>query len=233
MKERRPVPGSFSFPIRYVKCIIAIQMGSGVGLPPEAAASVEKRHYLADKDLLAGSRAADLAPGDSQARASLAFGLWANCQVDRARVEGEKAVALDPYDPDTFGFLGMRWAFSGHWDEGAAEADRAIAMLGPSANPFLWLPAAKRHWVRGEYQEAYDAFQHSYVEGFWLSHLDLAYTLPFLGRLDEAKAHAATLLKMYPTMTIREADAAYRMWCFEPSYREKMVGALRKAGLPE
>ena len=86
-------------------------------------------------------------------------------------------------------------AVSGHWDEGTAIADRAIAMLGPSAPWYLWYPAAERHWVRGEYQEAYDAFQHANIEGYWLSHLDLAFTLPFLDRLDEAKAHVAKLLR--------------------------------------
>jgi adenylate cyclase len=213
--------------------VLANQVAIGVGLPAEESNSVEKRQYLQDKRLLAALRAADLAPGDSAVRANLAFALYGKCQVDRARVEGEKAIALNPYDPGNFGFLGFFWAFSGHWDEGTAEADRAIAMLGPSASPFLWMPAAKRHWVRGEYQQAYEAFQHSYIEGFWLSHLDLAYTLPFLDRLDEAKAHVATLLKMYPTMTIHEADAFYKSYCFEPSFREKMAGALRKAGLPE
>ena len=72
-------------------------------------------------------------------------------------------------------------------------------------------PKAKRAWFRGEYQEAYEAFQRAYIESFWLSHLDLAYTLPFLGRVDEAKQHVAALLKMYPTMTIREADAFYKL----------------------
>jgi len=48
-----------------------------------------------------------------------------------------------------------------------------------------------------------------------------------------AKAHVAKLLEMYPTMNIREANAFCKMFCFEPSFREKMVGALRKAGLPE
>ena len=43
----------------------------------------------------------------------------------------------------------------------------------------------------------------------------------------------AKLLEMYPTMNIRKANAFYKMFCFEPSFREKMVGALRKAGLPE
>ena len=34
-------------------------------------------------------------------------------------------------------------------------------------------------------------------------------------------------------ITIREADAYYKMWCFAPSYREKMRDALRTAGLPQ
>ena len=60
----------------------------------------------------------------------------------------------------------------------------------------------------------------------------MAYTLPFLDRTSEAKAHVATLLKMRPGFTVREADAYYKMWCFAPSYRGKMCDALRIAGLP-
>jgi hypothetical protein len=86
--------------------------------------------------------------------------------------------------------------------------------------------------VQGD-QDPYDAFQRSYDESLWLWHLDLAYTLPFLGRIDEAKEHVATLLKMSPTMTVAEADAFYRLLCFEPAFREKMARALRQAGLPE
>ena len=59
----------------------------------------------------------------------------------------------------------------------------------------------------------------------------MAYTLPFLGRTDEAKAHVASLLRPSPGLTVREADAYYSMWCFA-SYREKMRDALRVAGLP-
>jgi tetratricopeptide (TPR) repeat protein len=120
-----------------------------------------------------------------------------------------------------------------HWDEGIALAEKALKLAGPSAVPYWWWPKAKRAWSRGEYAEAYEAFQRAYIESFWLSHLDLAYTLPFLGRVDEAKQHVAALLKMYPTMTIREADSFYKLACFDPAYREKMVGALREAGLPE
>jgi hypothetical protein len=57
--------------------------------------------------------------------------------------------------------------------------------------------------------------------------------LPFLRRIDEAKQHVASLLKMAPTMTIREADAFYKLLCFYTAYRDKMAGALPQAGLPE
>ena len=34
-------------------------------------------------------------------------------------------------------------------------------------------------------------------------------------------------------MTIREADAFYKLVCFEPAFREKMASSLHQAGLPE
>jgi TolB-like protein len=203
----------------------------GWGLPPEEA-SVEKRAHLADRVLQAALRAGDLAPQDS-AQVFVAVGYYATSQADRVRVEAEKAVALNPYDAYLLGGMGQDVAFTGHWDEGAALAEKAIKLAGPSAVPWWWWAIAKRHWFRGEYPEAYEAFQRAYIESFWLSHLDLAYTLPFLGRIDEAKAHVAALLKMYPTMTIREADEFYKLVCLDAAYREKMVGALRQAGLPE
>jgi tetratricopeptide (TPR) repeat protein len=199
----------------------------GWGLPPEEA-SVEKRVHLGDRVLQAALRARDLAPLDSSASFTVTLGYWATCQAD-----GEKAAALNPYDPTVLGPVGEFVAFTGHWDEGVAMAEKALKLAGASADPDWWWPAAKRAWFRGEYQEAYDAFQRGYNESFWLSRLDLAYTLTFLGRVDEARQHVAALLRMVPTMTIREADAFYKLVCFDTAYCEKMAGALRQAGLPE
>ena len=204
----------------------------GWGLPPDEA-SVEKRSHLADQELHAALRALNLAPLDGGAAFYVAQGYFATCQPERVLVEAEKAAALNPYDAGRLGGLGLFVAFTGHWDEGNALAEKALKLAGPSAFPVWWWPKAKRAWFRGDYPEAYEAFQRAYIESFWLSHLDLAYTLPFLGRVDEAKQHVAELLKMYPTMTIREADAFYKLVCFDAAYREKMAGALRQAGLPE
>ena len=212
--------------------VIAVQRIWGWGLSSEEA-SVEKRAHLADRQLQAALRARDLAPLDSRAQFYAAQGYYATCQPERVLVEAEKAAALNPYDANASGALGLWVAFTGHWDEGTALAEKAIKLAGPSAVPYWWWPAAKRAWFHGEYQKAYEDFQRAYIESFWLSHLDLAYTLPFLGRVDEAKQHVGALLKMVPTMTIREADAFYKLVCFDAAYREKMVGALRQAGLPE
>jgi adenylate cyclase len=204
----------------------------GWGLPPEEV-SVEKRSHLADQELKAALRALDLAPLNGGAAYYVAQGYFATCQPERVLVEAEKAAALNPYDAAVLGSLGLFVAFTGHWDDGNALAEKAIKLTGPTALPFWWWPKAKRAWFRGDYPEAYEAFQRAYIESFWLSHLDLAYTLPFLGRVDEAKQHVAALLTMYPTMTIREADAFYKLVCIDSAYREKMAGALRQAGLPE
>jgi hypothetical protein len=124
-------------------------------------------------------------------------------------------------------------AASGFWDEGTSLAEKGIALTAPSTPRWWWWATAERHWFRGEYPLALDAFRQSFVEQLWLSHLQMAYTLPFLGQIDGARAHVATLLKMQPQFTVSEADAYYKMWCFSSSYREKMGGALRAAGLPE
>jgi adenylate cyclase len=204
----------------------------GWGLPPEEAGA-EKRVHLADRELQAALHAQGLAPLSPPAQYYVALGYYATCNADRVRIEAEKAAALNPYNAGILGGLSLYVAFTGHWDEGKALAEKAMKLAGPTAVPVWWWPAAKRAWFRGEYQEAYEDFQRAYIESFWLSHLDLAYTLPFLGRVDEAKQHVAALLKMYPTMTIHEADAFYKLVCFDAPYREKMAGALRQAGLPE
>jgi TolB-like protein len=210
-----------------------IQRNSGFTLSPEEAAHVDRRLYLAPKALAAANRAIELAPNDAFVRGLAARAAWMACQPDIVHIEALRAIALNPNDPGNLGPLGNLVAFAGFWDEGASIAAKGIALTSPSTPRWWWWTPAKGHWFRGEYRPALEAFRQSYVEQLWLSRLHMAYTLPFLDRVDEAKAHVAALLKMKPQFTIREADDHYRMWCFPPSYREKMRDALRMAGLPE
>ena len=140
---------------------------------PEEA-SAEKRVHLADRVLQAALHAQDLAPLSGHAQYYVALGYYATCNADRVRIEAEKAAALNPYNAGMLGGLSLYVAFTGHWDEGKALAEKAMKLAGPTAVPVWWWPAAKQAWFRGEYQVAYEAFQRAYIESFWLSHLDLA-----------------------------------------------------------
>ena len=199
----------------------------------EALSSVETRLYLADMAMEAANRAIEIAPNDAFVRGLAARAAWMAGQSDLLRIETTRAIALNPNDPQNLGPLGNLMAYSGFWDEGVSLAEKGIALTAPSTPRWWWWAIAKRAWAHEDYARAFDAFRQSYVEQLWLSHLHLAYTLPFLGRVSEAQAHTATLLKLRAGFTIREADAYYRMWCFAPSYRERMCAALRLAGLPE
>jgi TolB-like protein len=213
--------------------VFNMQRNWGFALPVEQAASVDKRLYLASNALAAANRAIELAPNDAFVRGIAARAAWMACQPDQVLIETRRAIALNPNDPQNLGPLGTLMAASGFWDEGVSIAEKAIALTAPSTPRWWWWGIAKRHWFRSEYPSALNAFQQAFVEQLWLSHLQMAYTLPFLGRTDEARAHVASLLRLSPGFTIREADAYYSMWCFPPPYREKMRDALRMAGLPQ
>lgn len=195
--------------------------------------SVEDRLYLADMAVEAANRAVEIAPHDGFVRGLVARAAWMACQPDLLHIEAMRAIELNPNDPQNLGPLGNLLAYAGFWDEGIALAEKGIALTAPGTPRWWWWAIAKGAWAHGDYTKAFNAFRQSYVEQLWVSHLHMAYTLPFLDRITEARAHAATLVHMRPGFTIREADAYYKMWCFAPSYREKMCDALRISGLPD
>jgi TolB-like protein len=205
----------------------------GFSSPIGKVASVEERLYLAGMAVEAANRAVEIAPNDAFVRGLVARAAWMAGQPDLLRIETKRAIELNPNDAQNLGPLGNLMAHSGFWDEGVALAEKGIALTAPSTPRWWWWAIAKRAWAHEDYARAFEAFRQSYVEQLWISHLHMAYTLPFLGRTKEATAHVATLLRMRPGFTIREADAYYKMWCFAPSYRERMCDALRIAGLAD
>jgi hypothetical protein len=66
-----------------------------------------------------------------------------------------------------------------------------------------------------------------------MDHLHLAYTLPYVGKVEEARAEIPILMQLKPTISVQEAVRYYAMWCFDKDFRDKMAKALRLAGLRE
>jgi adenylate cyclase len=213
--------------------ILVVQRWYGVGLAPPDADDLDKRAYLIPRAVEAANRAVELAPESTLAHLSLFRAYFLNCQTERMRVEADRVLAINPNDAGALGIMGNNLAYAGEWDYGAQLAEKGLALAGPAAPRWWWWVIAKVHYRKGEYAEALEYFRRAYVEGNWLDHLHLIYTLPYVDKIDEARAQIPVLLKLKPGMTVHEADRYYKMWCFDADFRNRMITALRLAGLPE
>jgi adenylate cyclase len=208
--------------------VLYIQRSWGTGLD-----DAEKGVDLVPAIMKAGTRAVELAPESEAAHFALFSAYAATCQRQRMRIEVDRVLALNPNDADAMGLLGSLLAYAGDWDYGVRLVEKAIALAGPAAPSWWWWAIAKNHYRKGEYAEALDTFRRSYSEQNWLDHLHLVYTLPHLGRIEDARAEVPGLLKLKPDISVREADRYYKTWCFDADFRERMTRALRLAGLRE
>jgi len=183
--------------------------------------------------LEAANRAVELAPENAVAHFALFFAYSVTCQTERMRVETDRVLAINPNDANALGLMGSLLAYAGDWDYGRKLAEKGLALAGPAAPSWWWWVVAKDYYRKGEYAKALEVFQRSYSEQNWLDRLHLVYTLPHLGRIDEARAQIPALMKLKPDISVREADRLYASWCFDADFRDRMVKALRLAGLPE
>jgi adenylate cyclase len=208
--------------------ILYIQRSWGTGLD-----DTEESIDLAPAITKAATRAAELAPESEAAHFALFFSYGATCQRERMRIEADRVLAINPNDVNALGLLGNLLAYAGDWDYGRGLAEKAIALAGPAAPSWWWWVVAKDHYRKGEYAEALEIFRRSYAEQNWLDHLHLVYTLPHLGRVEEARAEIPRLMELKPDISVREADRYYALWCFDADFRDRMTRALRLAGLRE
>lgn len=208
--------------------VLSIQRGWGTGL-----GDADNGESLVPRIVEAGNRAVQLAPESAAAHFALFSAYQVTCQTDRMRIEADRVVAINPNDANALGLLGNLLAYAGDWDRGLELTKRALVLAG-QATPSWWRWVfAKDDYRKGEYASALEKFRLAYSESNWLDHLHLIYTLPHLGRIDEARAEIPILLKLKPGMSVREADRFYKIWCFDADFRDRIVKALRLAGMPE
>ena len=204
-----------------------------LGLASPDADDIDKRANLIPRVVETANRAVQLAPEGALAHLSLFYAYYLTCQPERMRVEADRVLAINPNDAGALGVMGNDLAYVGEWDYGRQLVEKGLALAGTAAPRWWWWGIAKDHYRKGEYSEALDNFRRAYTETSWLDHLHLVYTLPYLGKIDDARAEIPKLLKLNPQMSVHEADRVYKMLCFDADFRQRMVTALRLAGLRE
>jgi adenylate cyclase len=152
-------------------------------------------------------------------------------QSDAAIAEVERAAALNP------NFTDSRFAtaliFAGE-PERAIEVIKAHMRLDPFYMPLVpaWLGVA--HYMLKRYSEAVPPLREcvSRAPNLRTGHQWLAATYGQLGRLDDARAEAAEVLRIQPTYTINGTQTQLSVFKKAQDTAHFFDG-LRKAGLPE
>ena len=213
--------------------IYARQYAWSSALPEPARTNLGDRTHLVQLAIDAANTAEQLSDGtDTSVYWGMSQAYAASCQVDKLRTVVDRGLQINPSDPSLLGAFGSWLAYNGDWDEGVQMVQKALE-IEPRFYKRWWLFAeAKRHYARGNYEKALSGFRKSYNERNWLSHLQLAYTLPHLGRKQEAIAERKILEKLYPSVTIENVLEFYKTYCFDNTFLEKVRWALTEAGLP-
>lgn len=187
-------------------------------------AALERAHRFAQKCL-------QLGPDLSIAHAQLARVLTFEGQHEQAIAGFEKAIALNPNFTDWwFGMALLR----------AGEPARAIAIIeahmryDPFCPPWALGQLGLAHYTLKEYSKALPPLRElaSQVPNMRQGRVWLAANLAQLGRLDEAHAEAAEILRIDPKYTIDGTQRQLALFRRTEDV-EHFLDGLRKAGLPE
>jgi len=157
--------------------------------------------------------------------------LWRR-DYDRAIAYGEKAVALEPNHADATLQLARTLTYAGRPEE-TIELTKKAMRLSPYY-PDLYLGVlGTAYRLMGDYDEAIAAYDkrrdrnpHS-----TMPYLGLALVYSEVGRDEEAKAAAAEVLKRNPEISLKQVRN--RLPYKDPAEVERILAALRKAGLPD
>ena len=201
-------------------------------LPEPLRSTPALRGHFRQLAVDAATKAEALSDGkDSAIYWGMAEAYFASCQPDKLAVAVERGMAINPDDPNLLAAFGNWLSYSGKWDEGSSMTRRALEIEPADSEHWWWMGIAKTHYVKREFAKAYAMFLNAYDERNWLSHLQLAYTLPYLGRIDDARESVQRLRDLNPGITLESALEVYRTMCFPDSFLDDMKTALIAAGL--
>jgi adenylate cyclase len=180
----------------------------------------------------AAQRAVELDQRNPQAQNSLFFvELWSR-RHDEAMRAAEEAIAFNPNFADAHNALGVILHYVGRSQEALACFERAMA-LDPY-HPGMWLHfRAQAEYQLGRYPEAVGLLKRRILRDpdTDASRVLLAAAYGQMGLIEEAREAWRELLRVNPDYSIehRRKVLPYK----NPEDFEKVIGGLRKAGLPE
>ena len=153
-------------------------------------------------------------------------------KFDEAVLQAQKAVELDPGDPDSHAGLARALIHAGRADE-AMDSIRAAMRLDPHYPAYYLFILGLAYFGGGDLEKAVEYFERSFERNpeYTFPALPLAAAYTYLGDKDKAQAALNRFERVYPWDTV---DGVSYYWPFKkPADSERFLNGLRKAGYPE
>jgi adenylate cyclase len=182
-----------------------------------------------ERSLTAAHRAVEIEPRNPTAQLMLANALFDRRNLAGFRAAGERAITLNPNDPDLLAHYGMRLTFIGEWQRGVALVTKAIA-LNPEHPQWYLDPIIYYHYQIRDYEQALTETQRQKLSDDVWGVLFRAMILGQLDRRQEAQPLIEAALRHKPDIRERLWDMA-RIWNVPDPQIEHIADGLRKAGL--
>ena len=181
-----------------------------------------------DRALAMAQRATELDPQNAYARCWLAIVHFFRHENDKFLAEADRALALNPNDPETLADIAHFLAFMGEFERGM-DLNRKARALNPLHPAWYRFAAMRYHYSRKEYEEALSELSRISLPEFYWLHMLTAAVQGQLG-LPEAAASLQRAKELKPDLSAR---GELHKWNAAPDDLEHILDGLRKAGHDE
>ena len=151
---------------------------------------------------------------------------------DEAITECERAISLDPNSADAHLWMGYALRYAGRHEEAVRSSEHALR-LNPIPPSTYFRSLGLTYIYIGSYEEAILAFKKSLDRSpnDLLTHFSLACVYSLADRNEDAQAEAQKVIQINPNFSLKQF--AKRLTYKDQTDKELIVGAAKKAGLPE
>lgn len=181
-----------------------------------------------ERALKMAERATELDPQNAYARCWLAIVHFFRRENDKFQAEADRALALNPNDPETLADIGHYLAFMGEFKRGM-ELNRRARQLNPLHPGWYHFCAVRVHYNSRAYDEALKELARISMPHFYWLHMLTAAARAQLGQADAS----GSLRKVYELKPDFSAHVELNKWNAAPDDFAHILEGLRKAGLDE
>jgi adenylate cyclase len=184
-----------------------------------------------ERALAAAQRAVDIDPTNSFAQFALAQAYYFLRDVGAFRVHAERTIALNRRNSDTTAMIGILMGYSGDWERSVELTTGAIRM-NPQHTGWYYFNTFFNEYRQQNYEAALAIARKINMPDYWGSPLALAVAYAQLGDEAAAKAAAADLLRVWPSVEQDYYQMGLVNWIYgQPELIAQINDGLRKAGV--